>query len=221
MTQRRESPRTEGSSRAASLVRARALPASVTDLFRLLAARRLSTAVARAVHVVRRTSRATRRQHCCCPKQELQRRRAERRFVGDACRCNRYEGRRLLIDPSQNDCPGLPEQDAYLTILRQAFAGFGEGPSLQLDFGATSGDVFGSADAGGSRFSVARHLPPVYSVGRRARAEPSRARGNRPAGPARGPVVAGTRGRRPLRSGRVPLERRRCEPVASRRRPDW
>ncbi len=43
---------------------------------------------------------------------------------------------------------GLPSEDAYLTILRQAFCGEGAGPSLGLYFGATSGDVFGSGDAG-------------------------------------------------------------------------
>jgi hypothetical protein len=31
-------------------------------------------------------------------------------------------------------------------------------------FGATSGDVFGSADGGASWFSAAMRLPPVYSV---------------------------------------------------------
>ena len=59
---------------------------------------------------------------------------------------------------------GLPQEDAYLTVLRQAFAGTGAGDELQLYFGATSGEVFGSADAGASWSSVARHLPPVYSV---------------------------------------------------------
>jgi photosystem II stability/assembly factor-like uncharacterized protein len=59
---------------------------------------------------------------------------------------------------------GLPGGDAYLTVLRQAFDRAGEGPRLQLYFGATSGDVFGSADAGASWFTVAGHLPPVYSV---------------------------------------------------------
>ncbi|MEA2389973.1 MAG: hypothetical protein QOK31_82 [Solirubrobacteraceae bacterium] len=59
---------------------------------------------------------------------------------------------------------GLPGGDAYLTILRLAFARAGEGASLQLYFGATSGDVFGSGDAGHSWSQVARHLPPVYSV---------------------------------------------------------
>lgn len=59
---------------------------------------------------------------------------------------------------------GLPERDAYLTILRQAFGRRGEGGSLELYFGTTTGDVFGSADAGASWFTVASHLPPVYSL---------------------------------------------------------
>ena len=59
---------------------------------------------------------------------------------------------------------GLPSSDAYLTVLRQALDAAGEGPSLELYFGATSGSVFGSPDAGASWFAVAEHLPPVYSV---------------------------------------------------------
>jgi photosystem II stability/assembly factor-like uncharacterized protein len=59
---------------------------------------------------------------------------------------------------------GLPSEDAYLTILRQAFDRTGEGADLELYFGATSGDLFGSADAGTSWFTAAAHLPPVYSV---------------------------------------------------------
>jgi len=59
---------------------------------------------------------------------------------------------------------GLPQQDAYLTVLRQAFDRAGAGPSLELYFGATSGDVFASADAGATWSSAARYLPPVYSV---------------------------------------------------------
>jgi photosystem II stability/assembly factor-like uncharacterized protein len=58
---------------------------------------------------------------------------------------------------------GLP-QGAYLTILRQAFDRSGEGSALELYFGATSGDVFGSGDAGASWFTAATRLPPVYSV---------------------------------------------------------
>jgi hypothetical protein len=59
---------------------------------------------------------------------------------------------------------GLPQQDAYLTVLRQAFDRAGEGDRLELYFGATSGALFGSGDAGASWFSAASHLPPVYSV---------------------------------------------------------
>ena len=59
---------------------------------------------------------------------------------------------------------GLPGEDAYLTVLRQAFDRRGEGDALELYFGATSGDLFGSADAGATWFTAARHLPPVYSV---------------------------------------------------------
>jgi photosystem II stability/assembly factor-like uncharacterized protein len=59
---------------------------------------------------------------------------------------------------------GLPEEHAYLTVLRQAFDHTGAGDGLELYFGATSGDVFGSADAGASWSSAATRLPPVYSV---------------------------------------------------------
>jgi photosystem II stability/assembly factor-like uncharacterized protein len=59
---------------------------------------------------------------------------------------------------------GLPEQHAYLTVLREAFDTAGEGKGLQLYFGATSGDVFGSGDGGATWGTVAEHLAPVYSV---------------------------------------------------------
>jgi photosystem II stability/assembly factor-like uncharacterized protein len=59
---------------------------------------------------------------------------------------------------------GLPHEDAYLTVLRQAFDGAGEGAALELYFGATSGDVFASGDAGASWFTAASRLPPVYSI---------------------------------------------------------
>jgi photosystem II stability/assembly factor-like uncharacterized protein len=59
---------------------------------------------------------------------------------------------------------GLPQEHAYLTVLRQAFDRAGEGEGLQLYFGATSGDVFGSADAGASWSTTAQHLPPVFSL---------------------------------------------------------
>jgi photosystem II stability/assembly factor-like uncharacterized protein len=59
---------------------------------------------------------------------------------------------------------GLPAENAYLTILRQAFCGVGSGPTMELYFGATSGDVFGSTDAGATWFTAATKLPPVHSV---------------------------------------------------------
>jgi sulfur carrier protein ThiS len=57
---------------------------------------------------------------------------------------------------------GLP-QDAYLTVLRQAFAHDGRDP-LGLYFGATSGDVFASADGGQTWSQAAVGIAPVLSV---------------------------------------------------------
>ncbi|MCW2999365.1 MAG: hypothetical protein JWN65_2914 [Solirubrobacterales bacterium] len=62
---------------------------------------------------------------------------------------------------------GLPQQDAYLTILREAFDRAGDDEAFELYFGATSGDVFGSGDAGASWAVAATRLPPVYSVSAR------------------------------------------------------
>jgi photosystem II stability/assembly factor-like uncharacterized protein len=59
---------------------------------------------------------------------------------------------------------GLPAENAYLTVLRQAFNRTGEGEALELYFGATSGELFGSGDAGATWSTVASRLPPVYSV---------------------------------------------------------
>jgi photosystem II stability/assembly factor-like uncharacterized protein len=59
---------------------------------------------------------------------------------------------------------GLPSRHAYLTVLREALDWAGEGDELELYFGATSGDVFGSGDAGASWFGAATRLPPVLSV---------------------------------------------------------
>jgi photosystem II stability/assembly factor-like uncharacterized protein/sulfur carrier protein ThiS len=57
---------------------------------------------------------------------------------------------------------GLPT-GGFLTVLRQAF-GRDEGDPLGLYFGATSGEVFGSADAGATWSLVARDIAPVLSV---------------------------------------------------------
>jgi photosystem II stability/assembly factor-like uncharacterized protein len=57
---------------------------------------------------------------------------------------------------------GLPSP-GYLTILRQAFDADGSDP-LGLYFGATSGEVFGSADAGSTWTTIAHDIAPVLSV---------------------------------------------------------
>jgi len=62
---------------------------------------------------------------------------------------------------------GLPAEHAYLTVLRKAFDRAGGDGSLELYIGATSGDVFASADAGASWTLAATRLPPVYSVSAR------------------------------------------------------
>jgi hypothetical protein len=59
---------------------------------------------------------------------------------------------------------GLPQRDAWLTVLRQAFGGGGEGSHQQLAFGATSGAVFASPDAGRTWAAAADYLAPVTSV---------------------------------------------------------
>jgi hypothetical protein len=59
---------------------------------------------------------------------------------------------------------GLPARNAYLTILREAFGWAGAGETLELYFGATSGDLFASADAGATWSTAATRLPPVLSV---------------------------------------------------------
>jgi molybdopterin converting factor small subunit len=58
---------------------------------------------------------------------------------------------------------GLPQEDSYLVILRQAFCHDGRDP-LGLYFGATSGEVFGSVDSGARWTTLASRLPPVLSV---------------------------------------------------------
>ena len=59
---------------------------------------------------------------------------------------------------------GLPQEGAWLSILRQAFAATGAGGALELYFGATSGEIFGSCDGGASWSQVAQRLPAIASV---------------------------------------------------------
>lgn len=58
---------------------------------------------------------------------------------------------------------GLPQDGAWLTILRQAFATDGGDP-LGLWFGAKSGELFGSTDGGETWRTVAERLPTVLAV---------------------------------------------------------
>jgi hypothetical protein len=58
---------------------------------------------------------------------------------------------------------GLPQENAYLTVLRQAMATDALDPA-GVYFGTTSGAVFASADEGESWDCIARHLPLVTSV---------------------------------------------------------
>jgi len=58
---------------------------------------------------------------------------------------------------------GLPQSDAHITVLRDAFTTDGEEPA-GLYFGTRSGEVYGSADDGDSWQLLAAHLPPVLSV---------------------------------------------------------
>jgi hypothetical protein len=58
---------------------------------------------------------------------------------------------------------GLPQEGAYLTVLRDAFGGDGADP-FGLYFGTRSGEVYASFDEGESWQQLASHLPAVLSV---------------------------------------------------------
>lgn len=58
---------------------------------------------------------------------------------------------------------GLPQEDAYLTILRQAFCQDGHSP-LGLYFGTRTGEIFGSADDGQTWTTLMDHLPPIVAL---------------------------------------------------------
>jgi len=58
---------------------------------------------------------------------------------------------------------GLPEGQAWWTVLRQAMSIDGHAkPGLYL--GTTSGEIWASRDEGTSWRGIARHLPPVYAL---------------------------------------------------------
>ena len=58
---------------------------------------------------------------------------------------------------------GLPQQDAHLTVLRDAFTSDGADPA-GLWFGTRTGEVYASTDDGDTWQLWADHLPPVLTV---------------------------------------------------------
>ena len=58
---------------------------------------------------------------------------------------------------------GLPQQDAYLGVLRAAMT-IDDYETPGLYFGTSTGQIFASADEGESWSEIASYLPPVWSV---------------------------------------------------------
>lgn len=58
---------------------------------------------------------------------------------------------------------GLPQEDAWVTVLREALATEGEGDDCGVHFGTATGHLFASAD-GRSFRPVAAYLPKILSV---------------------------------------------------------
>lgn len=58
---------------------------------------------------------------------------------------------------------GLPQENCYFTVLRQAMA-VDTGMPASVYFGTNTGSIFASANEGASWTEIARHLPTVLSV---------------------------------------------------------
>jgi photosystem II stability/assembly factor-like uncharacterized protein len=58
---------------------------------------------------------------------------------------------------------GLPKNQAWWTVKRQAFAADDKNP-VGLYFGTTSGELWASRSEGKSWNCIARHLPEIYAV---------------------------------------------------------
>jgi len=58
---------------------------------------------------------------------------------------------------------GLPQKDAYITVLRDAFTSDRADPA-GLYFGTRSGELYASTDDGETWETLAEHLPPVLMV---------------------------------------------------------
>lgn len=63
----------------------------------------------------------------------------------------------------QRQDTGLPREQAWWTVKRQALAADDQDP-VGLYLGTTSGEVWASADEGSSWSNLARHLPQIYAV---------------------------------------------------------
>lgn len=58
---------------------------------------------------------------------------------------------------------GLPQKDAWLTVLREGMATDGKDPA-GIYVGTTGGHLFASRDDGDSWTTIADTLPPILSV---------------------------------------------------------
>ncbi len=58
---------------------------------------------------------------------------------------------------------GLPQENAFFGVLRQAMATDRLAPA-GVYFGTNTGSLFASADEGDRWTCIAQHLPPIYSV---------------------------------------------------------
>jgi hypothetical protein len=58
---------------------------------------------------------------------------------------------------------GLPQEHAYIGVLREAMA-IDSGDPAAIYFGTSTGEIYASADEGDSWRPIAAHLPPVFSV---------------------------------------------------------
>jgi hypothetical protein len=57
---------------------------------------------------------------------------------------------------------GLPQENCYDLVYRHGLALAGDGHTLLM--GSTTGNLWGSVDAGDSWQAVSQHLPPIYAV---------------------------------------------------------
>jgi photosystem II stability/assembly factor-like uncharacterized protein len=58
---------------------------------------------------------------------------------------------------------GLPQEHAYIGVLREAMA-IDSGEPASIYFGTSTGELYGSEDEGESWKVIASHLPPIWSV---------------------------------------------------------